>query len=347
MYRILLAAFLSVSAMAQTVTSPTGLGATEGNSTSASPWSLPSLRFQQIDATLRSLGPRAIGAVSFRRDGEPFVRHAAGARRVNVSLTLAHGSLANASTNFAANLQNATEVLTRVDFDLPKLSGRSPTVPGPWDATLALPNAWPYGSQLDFAWELLVHSNTGTDQSAVDFADATFTSGTFEIKVPGCSGPFGEPRTWSRFDNLGPQQPMRWLAGVYGGAANAPAGVLVGIGPAQIILPKPPCDPFPSGPQRFYPDPLFELPLGATGANGDASTTLSFAHSPGLLGVRLHLQGYAFDQGFFWNVQLASGGDVVVPVNPGGVRTRALLAPSAVAQTATQVLDGGIVVGLR
>ena len=348
MLRPLLASCLLLTcASAQKETTPVGLLKTDGNASSALPWSASSARLQQIDGTVASLGPRLVRQLSFRRDGDPFVMQKSPAREVTLSLLLAHADLSQSGTTFDKNHgAGATVVFDKTVVKLPEWSGRSPTEPAAFDVLLPLPRAWSYDGKADLLWDLAVLANTSTAAALSDAEDARFAGAVLGGRGPGCLVGRVEMRTWSRLDDFGSGRPFEWRAGVLDGPPQALAVLMIGGSEVPPIpLPQPPCHPY-ADTSRLYLQPLLTLPLGTTGGDGSALAQWRLKWNASYFGFQLRMQGLAADAKMFWGVRLASYGAVVVQSRSREVQTLLRSADSAGAGVATSEMPGGLVVGI-
>lgn len=152
---------------AQNATSPAGLDAIEGNSSTAILFGAIERRFQQIDGTHIGMGPQSITQIGLRRDGSRATPSAT-ARTFDLTIRMGHGDSTSVSAQFDNNyLAPASTVFATQTVSLPDWSASVPG-PAPFDFVVTLDSAFNYNGTDALVIELVIENSSSTGTVWVD-----------------------------------------------------------------------------------------------------------------------------------------------------------------------------------
>ncbi len=313
---------VSAALPAQTFTSPKGYDAVEAAGSHGHVLgSIPGLRWQQLDASLRGTPVANLQSIAFRRDATLATNVVYGPRTLGqLSVVLAHANLAAISTDFGANYEGApTTVFGPKDVSAPDWSAKPAMAPAAFDLKLTFDQTWSYNGSDDLLWEVVVGTVAPLPTVLVNYPfDFQAQSGAFESKADGVAvgtGCLAKGQASRRF----------WLGTtVYNRAASLGLRAAVNFGPpaaaiyafldvanANLTVPG------LCGVLRAYP--TLVLPLG-TASSGGSAGSVSLDGIPivaGAIGGTFYMQAFAFDDsqsGF--QVAVSQGERLTVPGAP-------------------------------
>lgn len=200
------------TAPAQTFTSPSGFGQTEGDAAHFALFHPSYERFMQIDATQSAAAPN-IRAILVRRDGET-VSPSGVARTLDLTINMGHANYANIDGTFATNyLGSPTTVFARRQVNTPDWSQLTGATPEPFDLRVALDTPWSFNGNDALVFEMLMENVSQLGSPNVDRelgATTEFTSAFGTSNNNGCTvAGQGIPMKHSLlFRNYGPNHPQ-------------------------------------------------------------------------------------------------------------------------------------------